>query len=71
MIPVEGHKNLYRDEKSGAIINCDITGYNMYKKSKHKKQSQQSRINEMQKEIDELKISSKSISRETVLILGI
>ena len=30
MIPVEGHKNLYRDEKSGAIINCDITGYNMY-----------------------------------------
>ena len=55
MIPVEGHKNLYRDEKSGASINCDITGYNMYKKSKHKKQSQQSRINEMQKEIDELK----------------
>ena len=55
MIPVEGHKNLYRDEKSGAIINCDITGYNMYKKSKHKKQSHQSRINEMQKEIDELK----------------
>ena len=55
MIPVEGHKNPYRDEKSGAIINCDITGYNMYKKSKHKKQSQQSRINEMQKEIDELK----------------
>ena len=49
MIPVEGHKNLYRDEKSGAIINCDITGYNMYKKSKHKKQSQQSRINDMQK----------------------
>ena len=29
--------------------------YNMYKKSKHKRQSQQSRINEMQKEIDELK----------------
>ena len=23
MIPVEGHKNLYRDEKSGAIINTD------------------------------------------------
>ena len=55
MIPVEGHKNLYRDEKSGVIINCDITVYNMYKKSKHKKQSQQIRINEMQKDIDELK----------------
>ena len=55
MIPVEGHKNLYRDEKSGAIINCDIIGYNLYKKSKHKKQSQQSRFNEMLKEIDDLK----------------
>ena len=55
MIPVEGHKNLYRDNKSGAIINCDVTGYNMYLKSKNKKQSQQSRLNEMQKEIDELK----------------
>ena len=29
MIPVEGHKHLYRDEKSGAIVNCDNTGYNM------------------------------------------
>ena len=66
MIPVEGHKNLYRDEKSGAIINCDIIGYNMYKKSKHKKQSQQSRINEMQKEIDELKsLLSKLVEKQS------
>ena len=55
MIPVEGHKHLYRDEKSGAIVNCDNTGYNMYMKSKHKKRSQQNRIDEMRKEIDELK----------------
>ena len=55
MIPVEGHKHLYRDEKSGAIVNCDNTGYNMYMKSKHKKQSQQNSIDEMRKEIDELK----------------
>ena len=26
MIPVEGHKNLYREE-SGAIINTDANGY--------------------------------------------
>ena len=30
MIRVEGHKNLYRDEKSGAIVNCDTTSYNQY-----------------------------------------
>ena len=28
MIPVEGHKNLYRDENSGAILNTDSSGYN-------------------------------------------
>ena len=32
MIKVENHKNLYRDEKSGAIINCDTQGYAQYKK---------------------------------------
>ena len=30
MIKVEGHQNLYRDEKSGAIINCDSFSYNQY-----------------------------------------
>ena len=27
MIKVEGHKNLYRDERSGAIVNCDDVAY--------------------------------------------
>ena len=30
MLSVEGHKNLYRDEKSGAIVNCDDSSYNSY-----------------------------------------
>ena len=30
MIPVEGHKNLYRDENSNAIINTDHAAYNDY-----------------------------------------
>ena len=36
MIPVEGHKNLFRD-KSGAIINTDANGYANYMKAKNKK----------------------------------
>ena len=32
MIPVEGHKNLFRDETSGAIINHDSLGYSQYKR---------------------------------------
>ena len=30
MIPVEGHKNLFRDQDSGAIINHDNNSYNNY-----------------------------------------
>ena len=40
MIRVDGHKHLYRDEKSGAIINTDSHGYSQYKKSKNIKLSQ-------------------------------
>lgn len=30
MIRVEGHKNLYRDERTGAIVNCDDIAYDNY-----------------------------------------
>ena len=33
MIRVEGHSNLYRDERTGAIVNCDDSGYEQYVKS--------------------------------------
>ena len=33
MIPVEGHKNLYREE-SGAIVNTDKNGYANYMRAK-------------------------------------
>ena len=33
MIPVEGHKNLFRDESTGAIINCDNTAYQNFTKN--------------------------------------
>ena len=40
MIRVEGHKNLYRDENSGAIINCDFTGYDNYVRSLKSKEKE-------------------------------
>ena len=55
MIRVEGHKNLYRDEKSGAIINTDSHGYSQYKKSKNIKLSQKEEIDSMKKDIEEIK----------------
>ena len=55
MIRVDGHKHLYRDEKTGAIINCDTSGYMRYKKMKNKKLNEKSEIDSLKAEIDTLK----------------
>ena len=55
MIRVDGHKNLYRDEKSGAIINNDSTGYTQYKKIRSAKLTQKSEIESLRAELDEIK----------------
>ena len=55
MIRVEGHKHLYRDEKTGAIVNCDTSGYMRYKKMKNKKLNEKSEIDSLKSEIDTLK----------------
>ena len=55
MIRVEGHKNLYRDEKSGAIINNDRAGYTQYKKIRSAKLTQKSEIESLRAELDEIK----------------
>ena len=55
MIRVEGHKHLYRDEKTGAIVNCDTSGYMRYKKMKNKKLIEKSEIDSLKSEIDTLK----------------
>ena len=55
MIPVEGHKHLYRDENTGAIVNCDTTGYMRYKKMRNKKLNEKSEIDSLKAEIDTLK----------------
>ena len=55
MIPVEGHKNLFRDEKSNAIINMDTSGYNNYMSDKRRNSDKQSELDAMKKELETLK----------------
>ena len=55
MIRFEGHKNLYRDEKSGAIINTDSHGFSQYKKSRNIRLTQKEEIDSMKKDIEEIK----------------
>ena len=55
MIPVEGYKHLYRDEKSGAIVSSDSQGYLQYKKMREQRKYQENEFNRLREEIDELK----------------
>ena len=55
MIKVEGHPHLYRDENSGAIINCDSTAYENYLKSISNRDSRKKELDDMKKDIDEIK----------------
>ena len=55
MIPVEGHKNLFRDEKTGAIVNMDTSGYNSYLSEKRRNSDKQAEMDAMKEEIETLK----------------
>ena len=55
MIPVEGHKNLFRDESTGAIINCDNTEYQNYLQDKKRNSIKKAEIDAMKDEIETLK----------------
>ena len=55
MIPVEGHQNLFRDEKTNAIINCDESGYSNYMNSRRVNSDKQAELDAMKSEIETLK----------------
>lgn len=61
MIPVKGHPNLYRDESTGAIINCDDISYNQYIMATNNRMLQKSEIDTMKNDIEEIKSLLKEI----------
>ena len=62
MIPVEGHKNLFRDEKTGAIINMDTAGYSTYMSDKRRNSDKKAELNEMKSESETLKSMLKELA---------
>ena len=62
MIPVEGHKNLFRDEKSGAIVNTDTFGYSEYKRERVRKMDEKAELDNMKRDIDEIKSLLKELT---------
>ena len=62
MIPVESHKNLFRDEKTGAIINMDTALYSTYMSDKRRNSDKQAELDEMKSEIETLKTMLKELA---------
>ena len=62
MIPVEGHNNLFRDEKTGAIINLDTSGYNNYMTDKRRNSDKQAEMDAMKEELETLKLMLKELA---------
>ena len=62
MIPVEGYKNLFRDESTGAIINCDNNAYKNYLEDKKRNSIKKAEFDAMKEEIKELKSLLKDLA---------
>tara|TARA_B100001989_G_C24272371_1_gene332336 strand:+ start:398 stop:601 length:204 start_codon:yes stop_codon:yes gene_type:complete len=56
MIPVEGHRNLFRDENTNAIINSDEASYNDYMNNRRINSDKQAEIDSMKEELETLKL---------------
>jgi hypothetical protein len=65
MIPIEGHKNLYRDENTGAILNADNIEYNNYLKLRDEKLKQKNEIDNLKKELSEIKFLIRRLLNES------
>ena len=55
MIPVEGHKSLFRDEETNAIVNTDTIAYENYVNNKITNSDKQAELDAMKSEIETLK----------------
>ena len=55
LIRVEGEKNLYRDAKSGAIVNKDNFGYSQYLSEKERRIQDKKELEDVKNELREIK----------------
>ena len=60
-VKVKDSGSLYRDEESGAILNCSDSEYNNYLKLKQQKLKEVSEMDKLKDDVDELKVMMKLI----------
>jgi hypothetical protein len=61
MIPIENANGLFRDEQTNAVINTNDREYNQYIKLKNKKLIEQSELDSIKSDINDIKNALKII----------
>ena len=54
LIPVENHAELFRDSKTGAIVNKSTSDFERYNNTRNKMLSKEERINDLEQKVDNL-----------------
>ena len=62
MIPVEGHKSLFRDEETNAIVNTDTIAYENYINNKLTNSDKKAEMDDVKRELAELKSLLKELA---------
>jgi hypothetical protein len=65
LISVEGHPNLFRDQKTGAIVNCDNVAYKQYLNSVSNRMNTKKEIENLKSDVEEIKSLLKELINET------
>lgn len=66
LIRVDGQPNLFRDKKTGAIINCDNASYNQYLNGVSNRMNMKKEIENLKSDISEIKFILKEfINKKT------
>lgn len=60
-VKVKDSNSLYRDEESGAILNCNDSEYDSYLQLKEKKLKEAAEMDKLKDDVDELKDMMKLI----------
>ena len=70
MIKVEGQKNLFRDESTGAIVNCDDVAYDNYVRSVKASEKKKNEIDQMKSDIQDIKDALKELKEGINLVIN-
>tara|TARA_Y100000992_G_scaffold244107_1_gene175202 strand:- start:214 stop:417 length:204 start_codon:yes stop_codon:yes gene_type:complete len=62
MLPVEGHKSLFRDEQTNAIVNTDTVAYENYINNRMSLSDKKVEMDDVKRELAELKSMLKDLA---------